>query len=129
MKKAWALLIVGLILAGCAKEVPVQEEVVEESPAPLKPIDISSDPKKQEVLVFISEFIKTIAFPSPDGNPVIVDGNSFKMVGFLVVDKMYTVITQFELKTFQGPMKKQFTMQIEDQGNGVYEIRGVREDK
>jgi hypothetical protein len=139
MRKTIIILFLILFLIGCSKDSKtgmafdqkqeILKEFVNETKAEeiLKPIDITDDPKKQEVLEFIKGFIGTISFPKVDGFPVKSDDNSFKFVGFMIDGKEYTTIIQFRLKTMKGSVKKQYTIIVEDL-DGSYKPKWVRED-
>ncbi len=126
-----------LLLAACKEQdIPKtgraieKQEILEQFDEPIpEPIDISNDPKKQEVLEFVKGFLSSLSYPTVEGYPVITDKNSFKFIGFVVDGKTYTTTTQFRTKSLKGPMDKQYTIILQDLGAGVYEIKYVREDK
>jgi hypothetical protein len=139
MKYLPILLISLLLLSACAKTektgqaINIEKEKIKEQfeveEPEFEPIDISQDPKKQEALDFVTDFIISLSFPKVEGFPATPDRNSFQLVGFIIDREIYTTITQFRLRTMAGPYNKQFTIRLKDLGNSEYEILEVVEDK
>ncbi|MBD3164128.1 hypothetical protein GF323_02935 [Candidatus Woesearchaeota archaeon] len=132
MRHFLVFLFIVFLSAGCYHDVKtgqsIEQKIIREENRELKAIDISDDPKKSEIMDFAAGFISSIAFPEVDGYPVKADQASFKMVGLTIEDDVYTVTTQFRLRTMKGPRNKQYTLKLRDLGN-AYKILYVREDK
>ena len=138
MKYLW--LIILLFLIGCKptgqaiETDPVREEVMREFQGyeknlPPQPV-IEDDPKREEILVFLTDFLSTVHFPEVEGYPVLVDRRSVEYVGFTVSEEFYTAVVKFRLKTLAGPINKQFTFQLTDTDEWYkYKITYLREDR
>jgi len=129
MRKIIALFFIVFLLACEPQAKPVSRIVVESPKEILSPLDVSQNPKYQEVLEFDRSFLSGLAFPPVAGVPAAVDRESFQLVGLTVDGNLYTTTVQFKLRTFKGPVNKQYTLMLEDQGNTFYEIKYIREDK
>ncbi|MBR9698963.1 hypothetical protein GOV09_00715 [Candidatus Woesearchaeota archaeon] len=138
MKKAF--FIVCLFILGCSQiavdereqyrqEILDEFEDIDQKIPEQKPVNISDDPKKQEVMDFVKNFFNTINYQSVDDSPVRPNDRSFQFAGFLVEDTVYSTVVTFRLNSLQGPTDKQYRVIIEDLGEGKYKLLEVEEEK
>jgi hypothetical protein len=125
------IILLFIILIGCTQKIKNIGKAIEvkNQTEILKPLDISDDPKKMEILDFIKKFIITIKFQDRGGYPVKVDETSFYFVGFVIQGDSYLTVTQFTIRSMKGPQNKQYTIKLKDLGDHKYGFLSVRQDK